>query len=456
MIDFLLGRPGYGVRHTLKILLPMLVGFVFPLFGNALAQETVRIGVLAYRGPSEASARWSATAAYLSNELPGHKFEIVPLTVDSTENAVADADIGFLLTNPGKFVDLASRFGIARIATLKSNRGEILGGGRIGAAIFVLAEREDLQSLSDLRGHTLAAVAPDSFDDFQVAWGEMHRQGIDPFTDLEALKFVGLPKDSVVRAVEAGNADAGVARSGLLEMMSDDGSLDLEKFRILNPRKEAGFPYQLSTRLYPEWALAALPQTSVDVSEAVVSALLRMPPESAAAVQGHYVGWTVPVSDKPVRDLMRELGIGPYADMGLRQSYLDWVLPVMGGAILLVVSFVLGGLHIRRRTAGAVLAAGVPEFEPEATSSPKRANAADGEDVSAIRLRFQSLTQREEEVLQRIVDGDSNKTIARQLDISPRTVEFHRANVMQKMNAKSLADLIRTSVIADLFQTDKV
>jgi hypothetical protein len=96
-------------------------------------------------------------------------------------------------------------------------------------------------------------------------------------------------------------------------MMADDGHLDLKKVRILNPRKEADFPYQLSTRLYPEWALAALPQTSIELSERVVMALLRMAPESVAAVQGHYVGWTVPVSDKPVRDLMRELGIGPYA-----------------------------------------------------------------------------------------------------------------------------------------------
>jgi two-component system sensor histidine kinase TtrS len=179
-----------------------------------LARQIVCIGVLAYRGPSEAIDRWSATAAYLNAELSDYEFKIAPLTVDSTESAVVNADIGFLLTNPGNFVDLASRFGIARIATLRSNQSATLGGGSIGAAIFVLAERTDLQNLSDLKGRTLAAVAPDSFDDFQVAWGEMHRQGIDPFTDLGALKFVGLPKDSVVRAVGAGAADAGVARSG--------------------------------------------------------------------------------------------------------------------------------------------------------------------------------------------------------------------------------------------------
>ncbi len=412
-----------------------------------MAQQTVRIGVLAYRGPAEAVDRWSATAAYLNAELPNYEFVIAPLTVDSTESAVANADIGFLLTNPGKFVDLASRFGIARIATLKSNRSAVLGGGKIGAAIFVLSERDDLQSLSDLIGRTLAAVAPDSFDDFQVAWGEMHRQGIDPFADLGALKFVGLPKDSVVRAVESGAADAGVARSGLLEMMADDGHLDLTKFRILNPREEVGFPYQLSTRLYPEWALAALPQTSIELSEAVVMALLRMSPGSTAAVQGHYVGWTVPVSDKPVHELMRELGIGPYSVEQSSLSQTEWIALVVGGLGLIVGFLALGGFYIRRGKAVAAVALG--------SEGVARATTESDEDVSAIRKKFGSLTQREAEVLERIVSGDSNKSIAQQLDISPRTVEFHRANVMQKMEVKSLAELTRATVISQLFQPYK-
>lgn len=61
--------------------------------------------------------------------------------------------------------------------------------------------------------------------------------------------------------------------------------------------------------------------------------------------------------------------------------------------------------------------------------------------------RFASLTPREQEVLQQVVDGEPNKRIAYNLDISIKTVELHRAKVMQKMDARSLADLIRASVI---------
>ncbi len=57
--------------------------------------------------------------------------------------------------------------------------------------------------------------------------------------------------------------------------------------------------------------------------------------------------------------------------------------------------------------------------------------------------RIQLLTPREREVLDLVVAGQTNKGAARHLDISEKTVEIHRANVMRKMQAKSLADLVK-------------
>jgi two-component system response regulator FixJ len=58
-------------------------------------------------------------------------------------------------------------------------------------------------------------------------------------------------------------------------------------------------------------------------------------------------------------------------------------------------------------------------------------------------LRFAQLTEREREVLGLIVSGLTNKEIGRALDVSPRTVESHRANLFAKLEAESLAQLIR-------------
>lgn len=66
------------------------------------------------------------------------------------------------------------------------------------------------------------------------------------------------------------------------------------------------------------------------------------------------------------------------------------------------------------------------------------------------RGRIASLTAREREVLDWLTEGSSNKNIARALDISPRTVEIHRANMMAKLGAKHAAEAVRLRIEAGL------
>ncbi len=68
------------------------------------------------------------------------------------------------------------------------------------------------------------------------------------------------------------------------------------------------------------------------------------------------------------------------------------------------------------------------------------------EEEAAVVARLASLSERERQVLDGLVAGDANKTIAHDLGISPRTVEVYRANVMNKMNAKTLSELIRMTL----------
>ena len=66
------------------------------------------------------------------------------------------------------------------------------------------------------------------------------------------------------------------------------------------------------------------------------------------------------------------------------------------------------------------------------------------------RKRIAALTSRERQVLGLVARGFSNKAVARELGISPRTVEVHRANVYQKISADSTADAVRIGILAGL------
>lgn len=67
----------------------------------------------------------------------------------------------------------------------------------------------------------------------------------------------------------------------------------------------------------------------------------------------------------------------------------------------------------------------------------------------ALAARVSSLTPREKEVMDLVVLGMANKQIARQLDLSEKTVEAHRSRLMRKVGARSLAELVRLGVAAD-------
>lgn len=78
-----------------------------------------------------------------------------------------------------------------------------------------------------------------------------------------------------------------------------------------------------------------------------------------------------------------------------------------------------------------------------------RQTAPGRRDIGGLLARRDCLTEREREVMDLVVKGLSNKEIARLLGISPRTVDIHRGQVMGKMKAQSLADLVRIAMLID-------
>jgi two-component system, LuxR family, response regulator FixJ len=111
-------------------------------------------------------------------------------------------------------------------------------------------------------------------------------------------------------------------------------------------------------------------------------------------------------------------------------------------------------LAVRAMKAGAIDFLEKPFDDETMLASVRRALVAGSQarsrsaETRAARDLLATLTPRERSVLDKLVQGRSNKITAHDLGISPRTVEIHRAHIMDKMNARSLSDLVRISLAA--------
>ncbi|MBN2293681.1 MAG: PhnD/SsuA/transferrin family substrate-binding protein [Pirellulales bacterium] len=278
--------------------------------------KPVGIGVLAKRGTQQCLEQWEPTAKYLTKEIPGYTFRIIPLAYDEVAPAVAQGKLDFILANPSLYIELEQLSGVSRLVTLKNL---CLGNGYTvyAGVIFCKACRDDIQQFVDLKGKTFIAVEEDSFGGWQMAWRELHKQGIDPYRDFASLRF-GKTHDAAVEAVRDDKVDAGTVRSDTLERMAAEGKIRLDEFRVLH-KDEGGnviLPFLHSTRTYPEWPLAKTRQTSDELAQKVAIALMQMPSDSPAAKSAQIAGWAIPQNYQPVDDCLKDLRIGPYKDYG--------------------------------------------------------------------------------------------------------------------------------------------
>ncbi len=342
---------GRSALRRLFIALSLLLLF-FAVLPNALAQE-LRIGVLALRGENKAMESWSPTAQYLQKQLPGYEVSIVPLDFDEIKLAVRQRQIDFILTNPSYYVELETLYGASPVVTRKSCHKDLgAPSSRFGGVIFTRADREDIREIADLANHRFGAVDPNSFGGWHVGWRELLKHGIDPEKDLAALSFLGT-HDNVVRAVLDGSIDAGTVRTETLEQMAAEGNIRLEDLHILNLRPVEGFPFLVSTPLYPEWPLARLPGVPDQLAIDVAIALMQMPSGHPALESSQTAGWTLPLNYQPVLDALKDLRIGPYAHLrhlSLRDVLHEYGLWVALWTLLLSLALIVLAYVMRLNT----------------------------------------------------------------------------------------------------------
>ena len=413
--------------RTALLLVLAIAGPVWAAESGSSEDRVLRmVGVLAHRGDAAARRRWQPTLDAVGEAMPGHRFEVIPLSLDGVRAALTRGEIDYLFTNPGHLYRLEERFRLSPMAALRTDRdGNTMTGNRFGAVLFVRADDSSVTTLADLKNRKLAAVAPDAFGGFEIAAATLMRNGLNPWRDLDSIAFLGFPQDRVIEAVLEGAADAGTVRTGMLEAAVHAGKFEAHEVRILNALRVPGFDYALSTELVPEWILSSTSRISEPERRQFTIALLNLESDHPAVHAGNYGGWTTVPADAAIRQLLETVDT---AKSDSQSSVFAANLVIgLGGLLCLAIA---GAIFVRSRRVGMPF--------PDAPDS-------EGEHVH--------LTPREKEILGLVGNGLTTKEIARDLGISPKTVEFHRGHLMRKFGAHNMAELVHKAGSSMAIQT---
>ncbi|TFH87690.1 diguanylate cyclase [Billgrantia azerbaijanica] len=274
------------------------------------AAETLTLGVFAYRPATVMQAHYQPLADYLSEQLPGAEVRLRVLALDDIETAIAQRQLDLLMTNPSHYVLVRSRSSLSgALATLIRQEGA-QAVRSLGGVIITAAQRDDIATLADLAGRRIGIPGTRFLGGYQTQAFELQQAGLRLGRDAETVALGS--HDRVVAAVLAGEVDAGFVRTGILESLAAEGYLDPAAVKVINPQRLADFPFQASTRLYPEWPFIALPQVPRERVQQLAIALFSLDPSHPAAQAAGLAGFSPPLDYLVVENLARELRLPPF------------------------------------------------------------------------------------------------------------------------------------------------
>ncbi|KPQ29023.1 MAG: PAS domain S-box/diguanylate cyclase (GGDEF) domain [Marinobacter excellens HL-55] len=312
------------------------------------AAQGVTLGIFAYRPEPVIQQRYAPLADYLSHE-SGLPVRLLVLNQEDMNRALATNQIDFFLTNPSHFLVIRSDRSLTGVLATLERDWQGQSTGSIGGVILTRAGRDDINRLEDVRGKSIATPGMHFLGGYQAPALELMDAGVDI---LRHNRVVHLNShDRVIRAVQTGDTDIGFIRTGVLEELLL-GSPDLMAgLKVVNQQQLSGYPFVVSTRLYPEWPFVSLPHVDSRVVRRIASALFALEQDHPAAKAAYIRGFSPPADYQSVETLARTLRMAPY-DQVPRVTWLDvlnqyrvWGITV----VLLFISLMITSLWLSRQ-----------------------------------------------------------------------------------------------------------
>lgn len=336
-----LGRSFLGIILLLVLASP----------GVAEPHSQLTLGVFSYRPDYTTEQRFLPLARYLS-AVTGQRFDLQVLNHHEMQAALSRNQLDFVLTNPSHFLLLRSERSLTGVLATLIERSGNLETSSMGGVIVTRSDNTRINSLEDLKGARVAIPGPRFLGGYQAQAKELLNVGINADRDL-VLLTVG-HQDAVIDAVISRQADVGFVRTGLIEDLVKTSRLRDGTIKVINPQNLRGYPFHLSTRLYPEWPFVALPHVDGRIVRNVASALLALDGEHPAAKASGIAGFSPPADYQSVERMARDLRAPPYDQMPtlswaeFLDQYRYWVGTT--GLLILLLSLAAGWLWHQRYT----------------------------------------------------------------------------------------------------------
>ncbi|MPY26116.1 sensor histidine kinase [Shewanella sp. YLB-07] len=304
--------------------------------------EVFKVGVLANHGVQKGVERWLETMDYLSEQVSGTRFEVVPVDFDEMSRQLLSHEIQFIVTNPGQYLNLSGHFPLSWLATMKSVKHQQTTFA-IGSTIIVRADSQ-IYTLKDLQGKHIVASDPQALGGYQAAIGLFHKMGYPPESFFGSMRFLGFPLEPIVYQVRDRTVDAAITPFCTLEEMIDEGMVNKADFRVIHPTKPEGCDCLVSTQLYPNWSFASADTVSPKITQEIAQALYDLPADHIAAITAKNSGWTAPISQFKVIQLFKELQL-KLPPPPLHETVLKWMERNKEWGISLLLLFIVSTIY---------------------------------------------------------------------------------------------------------------
>jgi diguanylate cyclase (GGDEF)-like protein/PAS domain S-box-containing protein len=294
-----------------------LVLFAIDLWGK----EVIRFGVFAYAGVEKTRAKYQPLVDYLNTKLDKEVILEV-LTQEEMDRKISKGEIDIATTNPTHFLVVRNQYPMSgAIATLISVSDDGKPTSKLAGVIIVRPE-STIESVEDIRGKSISTPSLKHMGGFRAQVYELHENGVEINEKNNHIIQTRDSHQKVVEDVLLKKAEVGFIRDGIFEDMVAKGEIKADDLRLIHEQRWANHPYRVSTRLYPEWPVFAMPHTAEMDIKAFVAALFALQPIHAEILKEGIYGYSLAADYLEVEELSRHLRLPPYEEAP-EISYLD-------------------------------------------------------------------------------------------------------------------------------------